>query len=343
MGTQLPLGPVMVDVAGKSLSEEDRARLLHSSVGAVILFARNYESPEQIAQLTAEIRALREPELLISVDHEGGRVQRFRAGYTAIPPMAELGRQWDSDPAGAVQRAQAAGFVIAAELAASGIDFSFTPVLDLNLSRSSVIGDRAFHADPNAVSELAGALIGGLTRGGVSAVGKHFPGHGYAHEDSHVAFPVDRRSLDEIRAHDLVPYRRLASRLAGVMPAHVAYPSVDPNPAGFSSFWLQQILRGELAFHGVIFTDDLSMEGASIAGGIVARAQAALQAGCDMALVCNKPASADELLAGLKVSHDTQRNARLARLRAKPAYPSLAEARADTLYAAALRQLTSSA
>ena len=343
MGTQLPLGPVMVDVAGKSLSEEDRARLLHASVGAVILFARNYESPEQIAGLTAEIRALREPELLISVDHEGGRVQRFRAGYTAIPPMAELGRQWDNDPTGAVQRAQAAGFVIAAELAASGIDFSFTPVLDLNLGRSSVIGDRAFHADPNAVSELAGALVRGLARGGVGAVAKHFPGHGYAHEDSHVAFPVDRRSLDEIRAHDLVPYRRLASRLAGVMPAHVAYPSVDSSPAGFSSFWLQQILRGELAFDGVIFTDDLSMEGASVAGGIVARAQAALQAGCDMALVCNKPASADELLAGLKVAQDTRRNERLARLRAKPTYPSLSEARADTRYAAALRELTRSA
>ena len=343
MGAQLPLGSVMLDVAGKSLSQEDRARLLHPSVGAVILFARNYESPEQIAGLTAEIRALREPELLISVDHEGGRVQRFRAGYTSIPPMAELGRQWDSDPDGALRRAQAAGFVIAAELAASGVDFSFTPVLDLNLGRSSVIGDRAFHADPNAVSELAGALVGGLARGGVSAVGKHFPGHGYAHEDSHVAFPVDRRSLDEICAHDLVPYRRLASRLAGVMPAHVAYPSVDPNPAGFSSFWLQQILRGELAFDGVIFTDDLSMEGASIAGGIVARAQAALQAGCDMVVVCNKPASADELLAGLKVAHDIQRNARLARLRAKPSYPSLPEARADTLYAAALRELTTSA
>jgi beta-N-acetylhexosaminidase len=343
LGAHLPLGPVMVDVLGKSLSEEDRSRLLHPSVGAVILFARNYGSPEQIAELTADIRALREPALLISVDHEGGRVQRFRAGYTAIPPMAELGKRWDSDPAGAVQRAQAAGFVIAAELAASGVDFSFTPVLDLNLGRSSVIGDRAFHADPNAVSELAGALIGGLARGGVAAVGKHFPGHGYAQEDSHVAFPVDRRSLDEIRAHDLVPYQRLASRLAGVMPAHVAYPSVDPNPAGFSSFWLQQILRGELAFDGVIFTDDLSMEGASIAGGIVERAQAALQAGCDMVVVCNKPASADELLAGLKVVHDTQRNERLARLRAKPAYPSLSDARGDRLYAAALRELTNSA
>lgn len=333
----------MVDVAGKSLAEDDRARLLHPSVGAVILFARNYESPEQIAGLTAEIRALREPELLISVDHEGGRVQRFRAGYTAIPPMAELGRQWDSDPAGAVRRAKAAGFLIAAELAASGVDFSFTPVLDLNLGRSSVIGDRAFHADPNAVSELAGALIDGLTRGGVGAVGKHFPGHGYAHEDSHVAFPVDQRSLDEIRARDLVPYRRLAPLLGGVMPAHVAYPSVDPNPAGFSRFWLQQILRGELAFDGVIFTDDLSMEGASVAGGIVARAQAALQAGCDMVVVCNKPASADELLAGLKVAHDPQRNERLARLRAKPTYVSLSAARADTVYATALRELTSSA
>src|SRR5262249_53478069 len=186
-------------------------------------------------------------------------------------------REWDRDRAVAMRRAEATGFLIAAELAASGIDFSFTPVLDLDFGRSSVIGDRAFHSDPSVVSELAGALIAGLTRGGVTCVGKHFPGHGYAHEDSHVAIPVDPRSLDEIRAGDLIPYQRLAHVLGGVMPAHVTYTNVDLQPAGFSSFWLQRILRAELGFDGTVFSDDLSMQGASVAGGIVPRAQAALQ------------------------------------------------------------------
>ena len=339
MRIALPLGPVMLDVAGKSLADDDRARLLHPAVGAVILFARNYESPEQIAQLTAAIRVLRTPELLICVDHEGGRVQRFRTGYTRIPPMADLGRGWDRDPAAARRRAEAAGFLIAAELAASGVDFSFTPVLDLDFGRSGVIGDRAFHTDPVAVGELAGALIAGLARGGVSSVGKHFPGHGYAHEDSHVAIPVDPRSLDEIRARDLIPYQRLAAVLGGVMPAHVAYPNVDPHPAGFSSFWLQDILRGELRFDGAVFSDDLSMEGASVAGSIVARAQTALRAGCDMAVVCNQPAAADELLAGLEVVQSVPRDQRLTRLRARGVYPSLSAARRDALYAEAQTEL----
>jgi len=335
----LPLGPVMLDVAGKVLSDEDRARLRHPHVGAVILFARNYESPEQIAQLTAEIRSLRAPELLIGVDQEGGRVQRFRAGYTTIPSMGELGRDWDRDRTQAFARAQAAGFLIAAELASSGVDFSFTPVLDLDFGRSGVIGDRAFHADPEAVTELATALIAGLARGGLTAVGKHFPGHGYAHEDSHVAIPVDPRSLDEIRARDLVPYQRLALVLGGVMPAHVSYPNVDPHPAGFSSFWLQRILREELRFDGAIFSDDLSMEGASVAGGIVARAEAALGAGCDMAVVCNRPAAADELLAGLRSTPGPGLGERLARLRARPTYASLSAARADAQYASAQTEL----
>jgi beta-N-acetylhexosaminidase len=339
MNAPLPLGPVMLDVAGKTLVDEDRERLLHPGVGAVILFARNYESPEQVAQLTAEIRALRKPELLIGVDHEGGRVQRFRAGYTTIPPMAELGRHWDRDPGAARLRAEAAGFLIGAEITASGVDFSFTPVLDLDFGRSKVIGDRAFHSNPIAVSELAGALIAGLTHAGVSSVGKHFPGHGYAQEDSHIAVPVDQRGLDEIRAHDLVPYVRLVSMLAGVMPAHVTYPSADAEPAGFSSFWLQCILRGELGFNGAIFSDDLSMEGAAVAGGIVARAQAALRAGCDIAVVCNKPASADELLAGLDAAPSAQRDERLAKLRARTIYPDLAAVRQDARYAEAQSNL----
>jgi len=336
---ELPRGPAFVGIEGTSLTAADRDRLTHPLVGGVILFARNFESCAQLRALTDAVRGLRTPAPLIAVDHEGGRVQRFRTGYTRIPPMRALGREWDSDREGALRRAQAAGFLIAAELAASGVDFSFTPVLDLDFGRSGVIGDRAFHRDPVAVSELATALIGGLARGGLTAVGKHFPGHGYAHEDSHVAIPVDPRSLEEIRAQDLVPYERLVLLLGGVMPAHVSYPSVDPYPAGFSSFWLQRVLREELRFDGAIFSDDLSMEGASVGGGIVARAQAALRAGCDMVVVCNQPAAADELLAGLRVTPGAELDERLTRLRARPTFPTLAAAHTDAQYLEARNDL----
>jgi beta-N-acetylhexosaminidase len=335
MAKRLALGPVMLDVAGKAFTDEDRQRLLHPHVGAVILFARNYESPAQLAALTAEISALREPRLLIGVDHEGGRVQRFRTGYSAIPPMRALGRIWDADHQRGLEAAQAAGLLIALELAGSGVDFTFAPVLDLDFGRSGVIGDRSFHGDPEAVSQLAAALIAGLACGGLTAVGKHFPGHGYAIEDSHVAIPSDPRSLDEIRASDMVPYGRLAPLLGGVMPAHVTYPAADPNPAGFSPFWLQRMLRGELQFDGAIFSDDLSMEGASVVGGIVARARAALGAGCDVAVVCNRPASADELLAGLGTVTNPRLEDRLGRLRARALHRSLAAAQADAQYVAA--------
>jgi beta-N-acetylhexosaminidase len=299
----------MLDVAGVELTQADRARLLHPLVGGVILFGRNYQSPEQILALTSEIRALREPRLLIGVDHEGGRVQRFRAGFTRIPPMRALGRLWDEDAARAIAVARATGTLIAAELTASGVDFSFTPVLDLDFGVSRAIGDRALHGDPKAVAALAAALISGLQERGVQAVGKHFPGHGCVAEDSHVEFPVDRRSLAEIAAADLLPYRQLiASGLAAVMPAHVVYPAVDERPAGFSRVWLQDILRGRLQFRGLIFSDDLSMEAASLAGDITARSQAALEAGCDMVLACNRPEAADELLANLRwVAHSEWR------------------------------------
>jgi beta-N-acetylhexosaminidase len=291
----------MLDVAGAALTDADRARLRHPLVGGVILFGRNYHSPEQILALTAEIRALREPRLLIGVDHEGGRVQRFRTGFTRIPPMRSLGRLWDEDPQRAVAAARAAGTLIAAELGASGVDFSFTPVLDLDYGVSRAIGDRALHRDPEAVAGLAAALVAGLQERGVQAVGKHFPGHGFVAEDSHVEFPVDRRSLAELEAADLVPFRRLIQAgLAALMPAHVVYPSVDAHPAGFSRIWLQEILRAKLGFQGLVFSDDLSMEAASLAGGITERAQAALAAGCDMVLACNRPDAADELLAGLQ-------------------------------------------
>ncbi len=300
MSLSLPLGPAVIDPAGVSLSDDDGKRLSHPAVGGVILFAHNYESPAQLRALTAEIRALRKPELPICVDHEGGRVQRFRAGFTAIPPMRKLGEIFDSNIGRAVQIAEQVGVVIGCELVAHGVDFSFTPVLDLDYGASSVIGDRALHSDAQPAGELAAALISGLARAGVAAVGKHFPGHGYAKADSHHAVPVDDRTLEQIMENDVAPYRRaIAAGLAGVMPAHVIYGKVDSEPAGYSSFWLRQVLRGQLGFDGVIFSDDLSMEGASIAGGLVARAHAALKAGCDVVLLCQNPKGQAELLDGL--------------------------------------------
>lgn len=292
------LGPVVLDIAGADLSLEEVDVLRHPLVGGVILFSRNYESPEQLEVLTQTIHAVRHPPLLISVDHEGGRVQRFRSGFTRIPAMRALGRLWDEDHACALDVARATGFVLAAELRAQGVDLSFTPVLDLDFGSSTVIGDRAFHRNAEVTAALAQALLVGLGDGGMGAVGKHFPGHGRVLADSHVAIPVDDREFEAIWNDDLVPYRhRLGRQLSGVMPAHVIYSKMDSNPAGYSRFWLQDILRGRLGFHGAIFSDDLSMEGASVAGGIVDRAQAALDAGCDLVLVCNTPDKARELLA----------------------------------------------
>lgn len=309
------LGPVMLDVAGTTLTGEDRRRLLHPLTGGVILFARNYASPQQIAALTAEIHALRDPPLLVAVDHEGGRVQRFREGFTALPPMRALGAVWDHDPERAGQLAFDTGYVLAAELRACGVDFSFAPVLDLDYGASGVIGDRAFHAKPEAVSELAGRLVAGMRRAGMAAVGKHFPGHGYVRADSHHEIPVDERTLADIETADLKPFEALAANgMAGVMPAHVIYPKVDPRPAGFSPLWLKDILRGRLGFAGTVFSDDLSMEGASVAGNVTARAHAALDAGCDMVLVCNQPASADQLLAELQCGLPAVSLTRLARM-----------------------------
>ena len=311
-------GPVMLDVLGKVLTEEDKKRLLHPLVGGVILFARNYESPAQLAELTASIHALRTPPLLISVDHEGGRVQRFRDGFTKIPAMRELGRVWDTHPKRAKHLAEQVGYVLASELRACGVDFSFTPVLDVDYGASSVIGDRAFHAEPQAIAELAHSLLQGLKKGGMPTVGKHFPGHGFVCADSHLEIPVDERSYTDIELCDLIPFRQMVNfGLTAVMPAHVIYPKVDPRPAGFSKVWLKDILRGELGFEGCIFSDDLSMEWATVAGGIVQRAEAALNAGCDMVLVCNKPDSADELLAGLKWDLSAPSRARLAQMHGK--------------------------
>lgn len=290
----------MIDPGGAALTGEDVRRLRHPGVGGVILFGRNFESPSQLQALTRDIRSLREPQLLIGVDHEGGRVQRFREGFTSLPPMRTLGQLWDRDREAGRAAAHAAGYVIGAELAAHGVDFSFAPVLDLDYGASSVIGDRALHYDPLAVGALSAALIRGLGDGGTAAVGKHFPGHGYATADSHVAVPTDDRPLSEILRKDLAPYgTAIDAGLAGVMPAHVIYPRVDAEPAGYSRVWLQEILRGRLGFAGLVFSDDLSMEGASTAGGVAERARAALDAGCDMVLLCNDAPGQDRLLDSL--------------------------------------------
>jgi beta-N-acetylhexosaminidase len=295
------LGPVLVDVAGLELNPDDIERLQHPQVGGVILFARNFAAPLQLIQLAHSIRELRSPQLLIAVDHEGGRVQRFRHGFTTIPAMRELGKLWDRDPAQGIAAARGCGFVIGSELQAHGVDFSFTPVLDVDYGESSVIGDRALHADPNVIAVLAEALQAGLNAAGMMSVGKHFPGHGYVRADSHLETPIDDRTLTEISQRDLVPFQRMArSGMGGMMPAHVIYPKVDAKPAGFSSVWLQKILREKLGFDGLIFSDDLSMEGASTAGGMMARANAALNAGCDMVLLCNDPRAQDSLLEGLE-------------------------------------------
>jgi beta-N-acetylhexosaminidase len=298
---RLPPGPAVIDVVGLALTDEDRERLRHPAAGAVILFARNYQDPPQLAVLIEEIQRVREPELVICVDHEGGRVQRFREGFTAIPAMRELGRLWDRDRDAAKRTARAASYVSAAELGALGIDFSFAPVLDLDYGTSGVIGDRALHFDPTAVGALASQLVLGFADAGMAAVGKHFPGHGFASADSHVAMPTDERSFQEIARKDLVPYRAaIEAGLAAVMPAHVVYTKADPEPAGYSRFWLQEVLRGKLGFQGLVFSDDLSMEGASTVGGPPERARAALEAGCDMVLLCNDPAGQDRLLESLK-------------------------------------------
>jgi beta-N-acetylhexosaminidase len=297
----MKLGPVFVDVAGLELTPEDIDRLQHPQVGGVILFARNFSTPLQLIRLAQSFRALRTPALLIAVDHEGGRVQRFRHGFTAIPPMRELGKLWDRDRGQALAAARGCGYVMASELQAHGVDVTFAPVLDVDYGESSVIGDRAFHGDPKVIAALAEALQAGLNAAGMISVGKHFPGHGYVRADSHAEVPIDDRTLAQITASDLIPFQRLArAGLGGIMPAHVIYPKVDKQPAGFSRVWLQQILRDKLGFDGIVFSDDLSMEGASTAGGMIARANAAFGAGCDMVLLCNDPRAQDTLLEGLE-------------------------------------------
>ncbi len=284
--------PLIIDVGGTALTADDRRRLVNPLVGGIIHFARNWESRAQMAALNAEVKSLR-PDLLICVDHEGGRVQRFRTDdFTRLPSMRALGEAWMRDPLHATRRATATGFVLASELRAVGVDFSFAPVLDLDHGESSVIGDRSFHRDPRVVALLAKSVMHGMLQAGMSNCGKHFPGHGFVKADSHVAIPVDRRSPKAILADDARPFEWLCGTLGAVMPAHVIYPKIDKRPAGFSRKWLQEVLRGRLGFDGAIFSDDLSMEaGRYIDGQLLSftdAALAALEAGCDLVLLCNQ-------------------------------------------------------
>lgn len=345
-----PHAPVVLDVAGTTLNDDDRRRLQHPLTGGLIFFARNWQNRQQITELAAEIKSVR-PDVLISVDHEGGRVQRFRTdGFTHLPPMRALGELWMRDALTATDAATAAGYVLGAELRSCGVDLSFTPVLDLDHGGSSVIGDRAFHRDARVATMLAKSLMHGLLQSGMANCGKHFPGHGFVKGDSHTEVPVDKRSLKAILADDAKPYEWLSTSLTSVMPAHVIYPKVDDQPAGFSPRWLKEILRQQLGFTGAIFSDDLSMEGAKVAGSAVDGAVAALQAGCDMVLLCNQSLNGgravDELLDGLQAAAEQGRwtpdgDSEMRRLRLLPQSAPLTwdELMHDPVYQRALERL----
>jgi beta-N-acetylhexosaminidase len=315
----MTLGPLMVDVAGLELTAEDRDVLRHPLVGSVILFTRNYQDPAQLEALVADIKSLRSPTLLVAVDHEGGRVQRFRKGFSVLPPARRIGQEFDADPKQGLAMAQQLAWLMAAELRAVGIDFSFAPCVDLDFGVSEIIGDRAFHSRASHVADLAMATVLGMRRAGMAATAKHFPGHGAVVADSHLALPVDRREFADL-AEDMLPYRRLiANDLAAVMMAHVLYPNVDSVPASFSRRWVTEVLRGDFDFRGVVFADDLTMEGASVIGDIVARAEAALAAGCDVLPVCNRRESVVTLLDQLPTRPGPASQLRILRMRGKDA------------------------
>jgi beta-N-acetylhexosaminidase len=325
------LGPLMVDIAGTELSAEDVRVLAHPLVGSVLLFTRNYSNPQQVAALTAAIRALRTPHLLIAVDHEGGRVQRFREGFTRLPAARLLGRRFDEDRRDALALAHSVGWLMASELRAVGVDFSFAPCIDLDYGVSEIIGDRAFHSDPDTVAALAVATMSGMREAGMAAIAKHFPGHGAVVADSHVALPVDRREFADLEA-DIRPYRPLIdNNIPGIMAAHVVFPAVDALPASLSKRWIGGVLRAEMGFHGCVFADDLTMAGAAAFGDVIARADLSLAAGCDVLPICNDRHSVELVLGrfGANVGSAASQ-ARLVRMRARGEPP--ADLRANRLW-----------
>ena len=310
MTTHFTIGPVLLDVEGLTLAQHEKEKINHPNTGAVILFSRNYEYPEQLIALIDSIRAARNGPILIAVDQEGGRVQRFRNGFTRLPPACSYAEAWEL--------AESAGWLMASELLAVGVDFSFAPVLDIDCGVSKVIGDRSFSRDSNLATRLASEFRKGMNSAGMAATGKHFPGHGAVALDSHLALPVDDRDFESIWAKDLEPFKQLiAEGLEAVMPAHVVYSKCDANPAGFSRFWIQTVLREKLHFNGAVFSDDLSMVGAAFAGDFLERAKLAQQAGCDMLLVCNNPSAAEQVLDSLPVTQNPIRDQRLERMQGK--------------------------
>jgi len=326
----MTLGPLMVDVAGTELAADDLEVLRHPLVGGVILFTRNYRDPGQLSALVSAIHAARQPPLIVAVDQEGGRVQRFRSGFSVLPPARRIGHEYDLDARAGLDLARNMGWLMAAELRACGVDLSFAPCVDLDYGVSEVIGDRSFHSKANAVSQLAMSYMHGMREAGMAATAKHFPGHGAVRADSHTAAPVDRRELMDM-GDDLTPYRRLiANGLPAVMIAHVLYPSVDQDSvASVSSRWIRDVLRGDLGFQGVVFSDDMSMAGAAVAGDIVMRSKRALAAGCDMVLICNSRPSVMTVLERLDVDPEPASHLRLVRMRGRDGMPR------DTLMASA--------
>lgn len=304
------IGPVMMDIAGTQLTVQECQQLTHPLVGGVILFKRNYQDYSQLCQLVEQIRSLRNP-LLIAVDQEGGRVQRFRDGFTSLPPLAHFGQLYEKDAQQALEQARQLAYIMAKEIRAVGIDISLAPVLDVDRGLSSVIGDRSFSQNPAIVIQLACAYITGMREAGMSATGKHFPGHGAVAADSHLCLPEDNRDFEVIFQEDIQTFQQLKDQLWGIMPAHIRYTQVDNLPAGFSSFWLQTILREKIDFQGVIISDDLSMSGAEGQGGYLNRAQKALAVGCDMIIVCNHAPGLAEILAGLSYSLSDESQARI--------------------------------
>ena len=332
----MSLGPLMIDLVGTALAPEERELLRHPLVGGVILFARNYVAPEALTALVSDIHTARSPPLIVAVDQEGGRVQRFRTGFSLLPPPRRIGHEFDLEPRAGLTFSRTMGWLMAAELRAHGVDVSFAPCVDLDRGMSEVIGDRAFHASADAVSQLAGAWMLGMREAGMAATAKHYPGHGAVTADSHLTLPVDRRPFEDL-APDLSPYRRLiANGLPSIMVAHLLFPALDSTPASLSVRWIRDVLRGELGFQGVVFSDDLSMGGAAAAyGDVVTRARQALSAGCDMLPVCNNRASVIELLAGLKIEPQPASSLRLVRLHGRAGAPSRATLEASPEWARA--------